>query len=209
MGCHSGVTYTIKSVTRLLAGALLSAVVVQAAPTSGHWFVRPFASYIGATDKDYSDSAAIGAAIGTTLGAQQSEELAFEASGFHYTISSPYGGSMGWETYLPALFTYRHYFGPASATTRFYLGAGAGFTEVITHLHYSGYGYHVDNTETDFPFTAEGSVGLAVRLSELVTLDVGYRYLHIDSRNVSVAGYVAHTGAFDANTAYAGVAFRF
>ena len=199
--------HAIKSFAGLVAGVLLTTLAAPAAPRQ--WFVRPFASYIGATDKNYSDSGAFGAAIGTTLGAQQSEEFAFEGSGFYYDLKSPYGGSAGHETFVPTLLTYRHYFAPANAATRFYIGAGAGVTEVLTHLHASGYGYHADRTETAFPFTAEGSVGVAVRLSDLITLDVGYRYLHIASHSVSFAGYIVPAGTFDANTAYAGVAFRF
>lgn len=202
-------SYRIPAFARLLAGTFLATVAAQAAHAAGSYFVRPFVSYVGATDKAYSDAASSGAAIGTVVGPQQSEEFAFEASGFHYNLKGPDGGSDGGETYVPMLLTYRHYFGPANAHTRFYIGAGAGVTDVITHVHASGYGYHIDATDTSFPFTAEGSVGVAVRLSDLLTLDVGYRYLHIDSRNVTVAGYTVGTGAFNANTAYAGVVFRF
>jgi hypothetical protein len=143
----------------------------------------------------------VGAALGTTRRHVVSFEAArapweFDGRGPGPAPSAQLGPT-GDGRLTPLLGSYRYYFRDASARWRPFLGASAGVTKVSgrieTFLSGLAWGGDVERWTDTFA----GTAGVSVDLTPRVSLELGYRYLHLENfqyRTDMFRGILGFTG---------------
>lgn len=170
-----------------IAALALGAVSARAETTA---FVAPVAGHLSFGQAPYSDQTSYGLTVGALFGADQAHEFSVEwTTAQTRYVRTPPPDVMG-ASYdqvrgrmHPLLFGYRYHFGPAESRLRFFAGPIAGFTRS------TGHGMH-DAPVSIGPFTGDfshwavsfgGSAGAEFELVTGLSVQLGYRYLHIDS----------------------------
>jgi opacity protein-like surface antigen len=184
-----------------LAGALVASCFVTHTVFAAK-FVRAALLHTTHTSSEYSSETGGSLAAGLDWGAARQHELSFEVARSSWSFDRPAGtpglGTLGDGDVTPLLVNYRYYLGAVEAKFRPYAGGIAGAllfsgdaTVSLSGIKYAG---SVDETQAVYG----AAVGMAGRLSDTVSLDVGYRYLggqNISAASRLFAGTSGYTGA--------------
>jgi opacity protein-like surface antigen len=191
--------------------AACAAMLLLNLPVFAEGFVRPLVEFISPETDGYSTRAGVGAVVGSQFGKQEEHELSFEAAGTQWNTArvSSVGAVALQERFVTCLLNYRYHFGPATAPVRFYAGPSLGYTNNDVSGAVTGAHGVTAGRESIWNLTWSGSAGLTFKLSEKIELDVGYRFLHVQPRDTTLAGYAFKGEAVKAHVVYAGVGFRF
>jgi len=174
-------------------------------------FLRPIVSFDSPTTDGFKDTVGYGFVAGTYLGENRTHELSFE---FHYNdwdYSSSYAGYSvkGSERNMPYLLNYRYHFGAGTDKARFYVGPSLGFTKTRLNVDATLSDAILRVESSDWAFSWGGSAGVLINLTDQTDLDLGYRYLNTDGRNVTVTGTTVHIDDRKTHMLYAGLNIRF
>jgi opacity protein-like surface antigen len=189
----------------------VTAIFLAVATLNASPFVRPYAAYVHPSADGYSDAGALGVAIGTQTGTRNQHEFSFDWAYTKYNAEVRVGAysATGTEKYMPYLASYRYLFGAKDAKARFYAGPSLGYTNLLVTASIAGPGVALSGASSSWAFTAAGSTGVLVALTDRIALDVGYRFTRIGSADVKVARATFELGDVNVHAAYAGVSFRF
>jgi opacity protein-like surface antigen len=198
----------MKSIRTIVSTAALLALATTLNAAS---FLRPYAAYVNPSQEGYSDAGAVGFALGIQTGTQEEHEFSFDWSYTRYDSEGWIGGYSfnGTEKYMPYLASYRFVFGKKESRARLYVGPSLGYTNIRADASVSGYGVRATASCSAWAPTGAGSAGVLLKLTDMLGLDVGYRYIHIGSTDVKVAGVNVELGDVDVHSLYAGLSFRF
>ena len=168
--------------TLALIAALGAALAVQAGT-----YVRPIVGYFAFDNSDFKNKTGFGLAVGSTLdsGGNHEVELEIDQVAWEAVWINPGPRAIG-STFpmgdghlIPVLVGYRYRTGTPDSPLRFYVGANLGATYVSGDILQSA------PSPLDHPWTGSvsswratlgGAIGVEIRLTHHVNLDVGYRY---------------------------------
>jgi opacity protein-like surface antigen len=198
----------IPKIKILAAGLLLAALCSSASAES---FFRPLFSFDSPVNTGFGSTGGYGFVTGARLGAAQEHELSFEWHYNRWNVSASYDrfSVSGGETNMPFLLNYRHHFGTSADQIRFYAGPALGLTSTKLSLNATAPGSLVSVDNTAWAFTASGSLGVLIKLTDKTDLDLGYRYLWTKGRDFSVGPTSVSVDDRQTHMVYTGLNFRF
>ena len=176
----------------LLSGLVaLALVAVSSLQAAGNGFVRPTIAFVSPDAEGYDDALYAGADVGAFLGKNRNHEISGEIGGVAWEYKENFGAlrGEGEETYVPFLANYRYYVGtPDVNKVRFYFGPSLGFTSATYEAKVWGPGFYRADEASEVLFTFAANVGVEVKINERLSLNIGYRYLHIDGTETELFG---------------------
>ena len=190
----------------------LALVAVSSLQAAGRGFVRPTLAYVSPDAEGYDDAVYVGADIGGFLGKNQNHEISGEIGAIAWEYDERFGAfrGTGEETYVPFLANYRYYVGaPDVNKVRFFFGPSIGFTEATYEARVTGPGVNLRDEASELLFTFAVNVGVEVKLNERFSLNLGYRYLHIDGTDTEMFGSNIDLDDSKAHLGVAGLTVRF
>jgi len=198
----------MNTITKLAACAALT-ITSPLAFADG--FVRPLVELVSPHLAGYSTKAGIGVVVGSQFGKQREHEISFECAGTQWNTAqvTSAGVAAVSERFVSYLVNYRYHFGSATAPVRFYVGPAVGLTNNNVSFAVARTSGVVADQDSLWCLTWSASAGLTWALSTRIDLDLGYRYLHVQPQNATLAGSAFNGETVQANVVYAGVGFRF
>jgi opacity protein-like surface antigen len=145
------------------------------------------------TADGYSSKGGGSLAFGTTLGATNTHEANLEIVHVPWSFARPeaslspggFLGRRGSGDLTPVLVNYRYSFKGPSARLGLYAGIGVGATRLTGDLHRLLSGVAYSGKVKKWTATGAVSIGLSATITQNISFDLGYRYLHIDGADVS------------------------
>ena len=185
-------------------------------PAMAEMFVRPSVMYVSFQNSGYSNKTGLSLAAGTTLGAGAEHELGLEIVLMDWALSQDLnaGGPFVFPTtgsghLVPYLANYRYRFGAKDAQLRYYLGPSLGLANYRGDLTQIRSGVIANATVSQWSAVYGGTVGVTVKLTDMLELDVGYRYLHVASIDPGSGSNRIPMDATQVNLLHVGLGFRF
>lgn len=179
--------------SKLTLVACVALVSLSPFASAADAFVRPVVSLIIPQSGGLDNEVGYGVAAGALFGADSSHEWSLEVTHARWKyeqmmdLSGLDGDTLHFsgpsvDTVTPVLVNYRYRFGSRASRVRFYLGHSLGATQIKRKAWAAENGmYRVSfRSENDWKFTVAGSAGVAVKLTERVELEAGYRYSWVD-----------------------------
>lgn len=199
----------MKRITALIATVLFTGMLLANSPHN--IAIRPTAYYVKPTAGEYSGALAGGLLIGSEFGLQKEHEVSTEWAYTWWDSSASVPGISlsAREHYMPFLVNYRYHFGPQTQSFRVYAGPSVGFTYSKIDVNARIGSVRTNLSTNDWTLTVSGTIGALIKLSQSVSLDLGYRYLHTEAGTYSIGGYSFEGNAATAHMAYTGLNFRF
>jgi len=196
-----------KTVTVGLAALAFALPSIQAANPA---FIRPTVAYVAPEADGYDDAGYIGVAAGVVTAPNSQHEFSGEIGFTGWEFDERVGPSRveATETYAPILANYRYYAQPANAKVRFFFGPSIGFTHAIYEIEVSGPVFRKDDS-SEILFTVAGNAGVDIRFNDKLSLNLGYRYLYIDSGETELFGSTIDLDESKAHVIFAGLNIRF
>lgn len=195
-------------ITGLAALALTVTTSSQAAVQA---FVRPVIAYVHPDADGYDDAGYLGVQAGVFTGATKQHEFSGEIGATGWDFDDRYGNTrvQGTETYVPVLASYRFYTQPVGSKVRFFFGPSIGFTEAGYEIEVSSPGRFEKDDSTEIFFTFAANAGLDITVNDRFSINVGYRYLHIDGGETELLGNDLDLEESKAHVVFAGLNIRF
>ncbi|ATC64030.1 hypothetical protein CMV30_08755 [Nibricoccus aquaticus] len=192
-----------------LAPLALAAIPSLHAATSA--FIRPTIAYVAPEADGYDDAGYIGVSAGVATGPTGQHEFSAEIGATGWEFDDRIGAQRvkGEEVYAPILASYRYYAQPADAKVRFFFGPSLGFTAASYEVEVSGPGLFQKDDSAEVLLTVAGNVGVDIRFNEKLSLNIGYRYLYIDSGETELLGVDVDFEESKAHVISAGLNIRF
>lgn len=200
---------------------IICAAVLAILPCSvfADYFVRPEIDYVSPQDKDRSSSSATvgyGLSAGTQLGSAQEHEISLDLLYWNENESRfqtvPSISSFAWKhKMMPVLLGYRYYAGGSNSKVRLFLGALAGYTHANESFSANQSSPAINGSASASRWlpTLGGTAGLEIKASDRVSVQLGYRYLHIFEKNYQSTAFAVHPDAYNANLFTGAVSLKF
>jgi len=195
-----------------LSGFVALALVAVSSLTAGNGFIRPTVGFVSPDAEGYDDSIYLGADIGSFLGKNQNHEVSGEIGFVAWEFDQREGAfrAEGEETYVPLLVNYRYYVGtPDVNKVRFFFGPSLGFTEATYEVKVTGPGMNLKGDASELLFTYAVNLGVEIKFTEKLSLNLGYRYLHIKGTDTELFGSRIDLDDSKAHVGFAGLTCRF
>lgn len=198
-------------ITKLLAPAvLLCAFNLNA---HAQWFVRSDITRLDISWEGYSNATGVSVTAGRTFGSRGQHELSLQLdyAKWKFNDTDGYVTVGGSDKYTPTLLNYRyHVWGTDQfKNVQFYMGPAVGFTYEKVDYNLTGSGVRLSGDDSDWLFTWSGSAGFLIPVTRQVEIDLGYRYLHFEGGEFTIAGSRISTGSAHAHVFYGGVGVKF
>jgi opacity protein-like surface antigen len=196
-------------ITGLAALALAAVTSSHAATTPA--FIRPVIAYVSPDADGYDDAAYFGVQAGVFTGPTKQHEFSGEIGATGWESDERFFATRieATETYVPVLASYRYYAQPEGSKVRFFIGPSIGFTHASYEIKVSGPGSFGKDDSTEAFFTWAGNVGVDIKFNEKFSLNVGYRYLHIEGGETELFGADIDLDDSKAHVVFAGLNIRF
>lgn len=185
-------------------------------PAMAELFVRPSVMYVSYQNSGYSNKTGLSLAAGATLGARAEHELGLEIGRMDWALSQNVnaGGQFVFPTngsghFVPFLANYRYRFGANDAQLRYYLGPSLGLANNRGDLTQYRSGVIAHAAFSQWSAAYGGSVGVTMKLTDTLELDVGYRYLHFAGIDPGSGNNRISMDDTQANLLHVGLGFRF
>jgi hypothetical protein len=182
------------------------------------YFVRPEIDYVSPQDKGTSEATVgYGLSFGKQLGSDKEHEISLdllywdenktlvETLPVTSTIRSKH-------KMMPLLLDYRYYAGSSDGRLRLFLGALAGYTNADESFNVNQTSAPVFSgtaSATRWLPTLGGTAGIEIKTSDRVSVQLGYRYLHIFEKNYGGATFTFHPVAYNADIFTGAVSIKF
>jgi Outer membrane protein beta-barrel domain len=195
-------------ITGFAALALAAVTSTQAATQA---FIRPVIAYVSPDADGYDDAGYLGVQAGVFTGPTKQHEFSGEIGATGWESDERFGTTRveATETYVPVLASYRYYVQPETSKVRFFFGPSIGFTHASYEIELSGPNVFGKDDSIETFFTFAGNVGVDIKFNEKFSLNVGYRYLHIDGGETELFGADIDLDDSKAHVVFAGLNIRF
>jgi opacity protein-like surface antigen len=188
-----------------------------------HYVVRASAMHLSYTDDNFTSEEGFSVAAGLTLDTNRSHELAVEIGRTDWSFSAPLYvfnntqfKTTGEGEATIAHASYRYHFLSSTARLRPYIGASLGAAKLSGDIERKLSGVWYSGTIDDWTFSGAASAGVAIRINDHLSAELGYRYLQIDGTDIqtthhfsNIPGAVIAIEDLKAHVLTAGIAFRF
>jgi opacity protein-like surface antigen len=201
--------------------ALLALSIATAFPLAHarDFLVRPAAMHLNFTDDTFTSEEGFSLAAGLTLGSNRAHELSVEIGRTDWEFSAPLFvfnntqfKTTGQGDATLAHVSYRYNFLPSTARLRPYLGGSLGAAKLSGDIERKLSGPWYVGQIDDWTLSYAASTGVALRLNDHISVELGYRYLQIDGtthRGSSTPGVIITIEDLNAHVITAGVTIHF
>ncbi len=201
----------------------LLALSITAAVTTAHahsFLVRPAAMHLNFTDDTFTSEQGFSLAAGLTLDSNRAHELTVEIGRTDWSFSAPFMASpfktTGEGDATLAHASYRYNFLASTARLRPYLGGSLGAAKLSGDIQRVLSGPWYVGQIDDWTFSCAASAGIALRINDHLSAELGYRYLQIGGtdvqttfRNSNTAGVIIPIEDLKAHVLTAGITLHF
>ena len=177
-----------------------------------HTFIRPYGAYISPSNNHVHDIGTMGIAAGTAFGSQQQQEVSVDVmyGNWHDTFS--YTGEAAYTNIknMPVLACYRYYLFNANENIRSYAGMAGGIAGIRADSRVIGSNSNesAQHSSSWVPAWA-GCIGLKVKVTKSIDIDLGYRYLWEQEKTIVDKGHIVQLDSARGHILYAGVEIKF
>jgi hypothetical protein len=191
----------IKKHLSIVASIVLCGLLCHS--TFAELFVQPAGWYVDYSANGFSEEIGPAVEVGSLFGASNQHAVSLAVARVPWELSTSLPGPaptslfgvVGDGHLLPVLGSYRYYFGASAARWRFFAGAAAGATKISGRIETRLSGVADAGDVRKWAATFAGTIGVAFAVRHNVSVELAYRYMHLENVDYSTA-LATGTGGF-------------